>query len=74
MNFSIVNFLSVQNEENIPVKVAVSRDFRPQFFCHKSNPSGPPINKLNWFCLEIRFCEDIRIRSSKNSIRRSVTV
>ena len=32
MNFSIVNFLSVQDEENIPVKVAVSRDFRPQFF------------------------------------------
>ena len=41
MNFSIVNFLSVQDEENIPVKVAVSRDFRPQFFVINRTHLGP---------------------------------
>ena len=30
------------------------------FLFHESKPSGPLINKLNWFCLKIRFCEDIR--------------
>ena len=42
------------------------------YFFHESNPSGPLINRLKWFCLKIRFREDIRIPSSKNSTQRSV--
>ena len=42
-------------------KGGVSRDFRPQFFFHKSNPSGPLINRLKWFFIKIRFREDIWI-------------
>ena len=42
-------------------KGAVSRDFRPQFFFHESNPSGPLISRLKWFFLKLRFREDIRI-------------
>ena len=42
------------------------------YFFPKSNPSGPLINRLKWFRLTIRFREDIRILSSKNSTLRSV--
>ena len=40
-------------------KVAVSQDFCINFF-HESNPSGPQINRLKWFCLKICFRGDIR--------------
>ena len=42
------------------------------YFFHESNPSGPLINRLKWFCLKIRIREDIQIRSSKNSTLGSV--
>ena len=42
------------------VKVAVSRDFWPFFSLRESNPPGPLINRLNWFCGKIRFREDVR--------------
>ena len=42
-------------------KGGVSRDFLPQFFFHKLNPSRPLINRLERFFLKIRFREDIRI-------------
>ena len=58
---------------SILVKGAVSRDFRPIFF-HKSNPSGPLINKLKWFFLKIRFRKDIRYWSLKNSTLRRLTL
>ena len=47
--------------------------FNP-YFCHESNPSGPLINRLKWYFLKIRFCEDIRILSSKNSTPRRLTL
>ena len=34
--------------------------FSTSIFFHQSNPSGPLINRLNWFFLKIRFGEDIR--------------
>ena len=40
------------------------------FLSHESNPSGPLINRLKWFCLKIRFRGDIQILSSKNSTPR----
>ena len=40
-------------------KGAVSRDFLSFFLFHESKPSGPGIYRLKWFCLEIRFREDI---------------
>ena len=30
------------------------------FLFHESKPSGPLINRLNWFCLQICFRRDIR--------------
>ena len=42
------------------------------YFFHEWNPSGPLINRLKWFCLIIRFREDIGIRSLKNLTSRSV--
>ena len=29
------------------------------YFFHESNPSGPLIDRLKWFFLKIRFCQDI---------------
>ena len=42
------------------------------YFLHESNPPGPSINWLKWFCLNIHFREYIRIHSSKNSTPCSV--
>ena len=54
------------------LKVAVSRDFRPNIFS-KMEPSGSGslINRIKWFCLKI--CFPVDIRSSKNSTPLSVT-
>ena len=30
------------------------------FLFHESKPSGTLINRLKWFSVKIRFCEDIR--------------
>ena len=30
------------------------------FLFHESKPSGPLIKRLKWFCLKVRFHEDIR--------------
>ena len=52
----------------------MSRDFLAFFLFHKSNPSGPLINKYKWFLLKIRFREDIRVCSSKNLTPRRLTL
>ena len=35
---------------SVQLKVAVSQDFSTSICFHKSNPSGPLINRLKWFC------------------------
>ena len=39
------------------------------FLFHESNPTGPLINSLEWFCWKIRFREDIRILRLKIRLR-----
>ena len=39
------------------------------YFFHESNPPGPLINRLKWFCLKIHFREDIQIQNSKFKVR-----
>ena len=60
----LIPFLGAQE-----LKGAVSRDLL-EFF-HESNPPGPLINRLKWFCRKIRFREDFRIFGSQNLTRRS---
>ena len=43
-------------------------------FFHLSNPPRPIINRIKRFCFQIRFREDIRTLSSKNSTPRSVSL
>ena len=43
------------------LKRSVSRDFRPPFFSHDSNPSRPLINRLKYFRIRFRFRRDLRI-------------
>ena len=45
-------------------KGSVSQDFRPPIF-HVSNPSGPLMNRLNYFRIRFRFRRDIRSQRSK---------
>ena len=44
------------------------------FLFYETNPPGPLINKLKWFCWKNSFREDIGILSSKNSTSRSVSL
>ena len=54
-----INFANIGSN----LKWAVSRDFF--FFFYELTPSGPLMNRLKWFCLKIRFREDVReIRDS----------
>ena len=69
--FYFLQKYDADDKENYELKGQCHEIFDLYFF-HESNPSGPLINRLKWFCLKIRFRKDIRIRSSKNSTPRSV--
>ena len=43
------------------IKGSVSRDFQPPVFFHDSKPSGPLINRLQYFRIRFRFRQDIQI-------------
>ena len=53
------------------VKGSVSRDFRPIFFFHESNPAGPLINRLKCFQLFFRFSRDIRSQSCLRGVQHT---
>ena len=54
-------FLFIYLWISISLKGQCHEIFNLNFFLHKSNPSGPQINRLKWFFLKIRFRKDIRI-------------
>ena len=49
---SLLNGTSSRCNYHLPVTFVI-------FLFHESKPSGPVINSLKWFCLKIRFREDI---------------
>ena len=59
-------YWTVKSKKKSCFKGSVSRDFRPPFFVHDSNPSRPLINRLKYFRIRCRFRRDIRSQSSKN--------
>ena len=60
---------------NIPFKVAVSRDFFGLFLFYESKPPGPLINGPNWFAEKFVFAKMFEFTVSlKNSTTSSVSL
>ena len=67
----VVGFFVVCRDKNpYLIKGSVSRDFRPLFLSNDSNPSGPLMNRVNYFRIRFRFRRDILSQSSTNSTLR----
>ena len=67
----VVGFFVVCRDKNpYLIKGSVSRDFRPLFLSNDSNPSGPLMNRVNYFRIRFRFHRDILSQSSTNSTLR----
>ena len=47
----------------------MSGDIRPPFFFHDSNTSKPLINRLKYFRIRFRFCQDIRILKKLHGVQ-----